>query len=172
MYLIKWPVSVYMYIYLICGKPIEENPFQFCAVIFVFHRYLPPECFVMGKVPPKISNKVDVWSVGVIFYQSLYGRKVTTNQHYTIQFGEIIFSFWKRLTANWMSVVFLKPFGHNQSQQDILQENTILKATEVHFPPKPVVTSEAKVFSFFLSLSHFLFFSFLFFSFLFLTARS
>ncbi|XP_030882339.1 serine/threonine-protein kinase tousled-like 1 [Leptonychotes weddellii] len=74
--------------------------------------YLPPECFVVGKEPPKISNKVDVWSVGVIFFQCLYGRK---------------------------------PFGHNQSQQDILQENTILKATEVQFPVKPVVSSEAKV---------------------------
>lgn len=39
----------------------------------------------------------------------------------------------------------LQPFGHNQSQQDILQENTILKATDVQFPPKPVVTPEAKV---------------------------
>lgn len=38
----------------------------------------------------------------------------------------------------------LQPFGHNQSQQDILQENTILKATDVQFPPKPVVTPEAK----------------------------
>lgn len=37
-----------------------------------------------------------------------------------------------------------QPFGHNQSQQDILQENTILKATDVQFPPKPVVTPEAK----------------------------
>lgn len=38
--------------------------------------YLPPECFVVGKNPPKISSKVDVWSVGVIFYQCLYGKKV------------------------------------------------------------------------------------------------
>ena len=46
------------------------------ADALVRFRYLPPECFVVGKEPPKISNKVDVWSVGVIFYQCLYGRKV------------------------------------------------------------------------------------------------
>uniref|UniRef100_A0A665UGK9 non-specific serine/threonine protein kinase n=1 Tax=Echeneis naucrates TaxID=173247 RepID=A0A665UGK9_ECHNA len=40
--------------------------------------YLPPECFVVGKEPPKISNKVDVWSVGVIFFQCLYGRKLNS----------------------------------------------------------------------------------------------
>lgn len=38
-----------------------------------------------------------------------------------------------------------QPFGHNQSQQDILQENTILKATEVQFPAKPQASTEAKV---------------------------
>ena len=38
--------------------------------------YLPPECFVVGKNPPKISSKVDVWSIGVIFYQCIYGKKV------------------------------------------------------------------------------------------------
>jgi len=34
--------------------------------------YLPPECFHVGQAP-RISSKVDVWSVGVIFYQMLYG---------------------------------------------------------------------------------------------------
>lgn len=33
------------------------------------NRYLPPECFVMGSSPPRISSKVDVWALGVIFYQ-------------------------------------------------------------------------------------------------------
>lgn len=38
--------------------------------------YLPPEVFVQGPNPPKISSKVDVWSVGCIFFQCIYGRKV------------------------------------------------------------------------------------------------
>jgi len=37
--------------------------------------YLPPECFRIGSVPPKISSKVDVWSTGVIFFQMLYGAR-------------------------------------------------------------------------------------------------
>lgn len=36
--------------------------------------YLPPECFQTSQ-PPRITNKVDVWSVGVVFYQLLYGRR-------------------------------------------------------------------------------------------------
>src|SRR5690348_5101647 len=48
--------------------------------------YLPPECFVgvggpsgssssSGTSVPRISSKVDVWSVGVIYYQMLYGKR-------------------------------------------------------------------------------------------------
>lgn len=51
--------------------------------------YLPPECFVVRPGGgPTISNRVDVWSVGVIFYQMLFGRR---------------------------------PFGHEQSQEQILR---------------------------------------------------
>jgi len=39
--------------------------------------YLPPECFVDAAQAeqPKISNKVDVWSTGVIFYELLFNRR-------------------------------------------------------------------------------------------------
>eukprot|EP00934_Nitzschia_sp_Nitz4_P008178 Nitzschia sp. Nitz4//scaffold89_size161592//76585//79225//NITZ4_002380-RA/size161592-snap-gene-0.175-mRNA-1//-1//CDS//3329559622//8168//frame0 len=36
--------------------------------------YLPPECFITTE-RVRISNKVDVWSIGVIFYQMLYGAR-------------------------------------------------------------------------------------------------
>lgn len=95
----------------------------------------------MGKDPPKISNKVDVWSVGVIFYQCLYGRKVTAMRYWYKTKIRCRFGCFE----HFFSPPVFQPFGHNLSQQDILQENTILKATEVHFPPKPTVTTDAKV---------------------------
>ncbi|BBN05720.1 tousled-like kinase [Marchantia polymorpha subsp. ruderalis] len=39
-----------------------------------------------------------------------------------------------------------RPFGHDQTQERILREDTIVKAHKVEFPPKPAVTSEAKDF--------------------------
>ena len=42
-----------------------------CLVRF---RYLPPECFATTGVP-RINDRVDVWSLGVIFYQMLYGKR-------------------------------------------------------------------------------------------------
>jgi tousled-like kinase len=75
--------------------------------------YLPPECFETGPAPPKISSKVDVWSVGVIFYQMVYGKR---------------------------------PFGHEQTQEQILQSGTIRDAKVVEFPSKPAISNEAKAF--------------------------
>eukprot|EP00249_Psilotum_nudum_P023657 c28945_g2_i2 orf=650-2620(+) len=74
--------------------------------------YLPPECFEVGKTP-LISSKVDVWSVGVMSYQMLFGKR---------------------------------PFGHDQTQERILREDTITKAHKVEFPSKPSVSNEAKDF--------------------------
>jgi len=75
--------------------------------------YLPPECFQMGSAV-RISNKVDVWSMGVILFQTLYGRR---------------------------------PFGEGQTQEQMLQHNTIAQAQAgVQFPPKPNVSTEAKAF--------------------------
>lgn len=37
--------------------------------------YLPPETFLVGDSAPSISSKVDVWALGVIFYEMLYGQK-------------------------------------------------------------------------------------------------
>lgn len=82
---------------------------------------------------------MDVWSVGIIFFQCLYGRKVR----------KPIYTWFYPISST--TVIFddlfppFQPFGHNQSQQDILQENTILKATDVQFPVKPVASNEAKV---------------------------
>ncbi|XP_058743172.1 serine/threonine-protein kinase TOUSLED isoform X2 [Vicia villosa] len=39
-----------------------------------------------------------------------------------------------------------RPFGHDQSQEKILREDTIINARKVEFPSKPTVSSEAKEF--------------------------
>lgn len=71
-----------------------------------------------------------MWSIGVILFQSIYGKKVV----WTI--GAILI---KPLSLS------LQPFGHNLSQASILEQHTMLNAREVEFPVKPQVSVEAKV---------------------------
>ena len=52
--------------------------------------YLPPETFKeVGNA--KINSKVDVWSVGVICYQCIYGRRVSLNS--------LIYFFLQKITV-------------------------------------------------------------------------
>ncbi len=37
--------------------------------------YLPPECFDTSRNPPGISSKVDIWSLGVILYELIFGAR-------------------------------------------------------------------------------------------------
>lgn len=48
-----------------------------------------------------------------------------------------------------------RPFGHDQTQERILREDTIIKARRVDFPSRPAVSNEAKVwFSFRTCVAH------------------
>lgn len=104
---------------------------------FLFPNYGSPLCY-LSLFWFLFCLQVDVWSVGVIFFQMLYGKKVNFCH----------FSCWSRkanigLLFHWLFI--FQPFGHNQTQAAILENNTILKAREVEFPAKPVVSNEAKV---------------------------
>jgi len=37
--------------------------------------YQAPECFELSVNKPQITQKVDIWSVGVIFYELIFGVK-------------------------------------------------------------------------------------------------
>lgn len=54
----------------------DESKIDLTSVGAGTYWYLPPECFENGyNRTPKISSKVDVWSIGVILFQMIYGKK-------------------------------------------------------------------------------------------------
>ena len=120
----------------------------------VFSWYFSFPFSAVNKITLSLSSfQVDVWSVGVIFFQMLYGKKVcpssSSNDEYL--FVGALPSDWIFQSRYWharvteTAVHVFQPFGHNQTQAAILENNTILKAREVDFPAKPVVSNEAKV---------------------------
>lgn len=49
-------------------------------------------------------------------------------------------------TPNYPQMLFgCRPFGEGQSQEKVLHENTMLRATHVTFPAKPPVSNDSKV---------------------------
>jgi len=57
----------------------------------------------------------------------------------------VLYWYFNFLEIDTWYIFYFQPFGHNQSQATIFEENTILKATEVQFANKPTVSNEAKV---------------------------
>ena len=69
----------------------------------------------------------------------------TTNDNSKTSCVLTVMLIMSQSVVDWHVYVLSQPFGHNLSQAAILEENTILKATDVEFPNKPPVTAEAKV---------------------------
>lgn len=124
---------------IFCG---QLKIFKFCVIFFTHMK---------NSFPYINSLSGQTKGVELVSYVTLTnGSKedeVTFYDTNTLKFFQFTFLIWIMFCGVSVRVLLfvLQPFGHNQSQQDILQENTILKATDVQFPPKPVVTPEAKV---------------------------
>ncbi|CAD8073629.1 unnamed protein product [Paramecium sonneborni] len=61
----------------LCKELEQENSqLEYSTQAVGTYWYLPPECFLQeNKSRLIISNKVDIWSIGVIFFEMLYGMK-------------------------------------------------------------------------------------------------
>ncbi|GMN46970.1 hypothetical protein TIFTF001_016139 [Ficus carica] len=87
-------------------------------------RYLPPECFELSKIP-LISSK--------LYYQPF----LTSSLFKQVDVWSAGILFYQMLFGK-------RPFGHDQTQERILREDTIIKARKVEFPSRPSVSNEAK----------------------------
>eukprot|EP00948_MAST-09A_sp_MAST-9A-sp1_P000768 g768.t1 len=84
--------------------------------------YLPPECF-QQNVPPKISSKVDVWSIGVIYFQMLFGVRpfgegMSQDKYFAHAMGERVVKFPAKIQVSESAKAFIrKCLTHNQAQR-------------------------------------------------------
>lgn len=89
-----------------------------------------------------------MWSVYCVLFLGIMINKMSVKEKERREKSSSSYSFVELILSCCKMVIwkfFLQPFGHNLSQAAILEENTILKATEVEFPSKPPVSGEAKV---------------------------
>lgn len=136
---------------MLCGRERTSQDLQQGGCVVCRGHFLPVfvrpkgrRCIHGFKIKKEVFNRS---------YAPLVGPPINGLIHPSKQYSSAKSSFYcpdvvdqaNATGTSFISCPFFQPFGHNQSQQDILQENTILKATDVQFPPKPVVTPEAKV---------------------------
>lgn len=54
----------------------EHTKIELTSIGVGTYWYLPPECFSHDKSGvPKISTKVDIWSLGVIYFEMIFGQR-------------------------------------------------------------------------------------------------
>ncbi|CAD8078674.1 unnamed protein product [Paramecium sonneborni] len=53
----------------------EDSQLEYKTQAIGTYWYSPPECFLQGNNALLISSKIDIWSIGVIFFEMLYGIK-------------------------------------------------------------------------------------------------
>ncbi|KAG6516787.1 hypothetical protein ZIOFF_027267 [Zingiber officinale] len=127
--------------------------------------YLPPECFDLSKTP-LISSKVSK-SEGIIIFASNSLRALAKKavpepnirrnskakncsllkhkDHADVEFFiETQVDVWSAGVILYQMLFGRRPFGHDQTQERILREDTIINARKVEFPSKPSVSNEAK----------------------------
>ncbi|TQD78790.1 hypothetical protein C1H46_035657 [Malus baccata] len=118
--------------------------------------YLPPECFELSKTP-LISSKIELVSPESSYLEKNLSESQTVSPltFILLNLGPKVFltvSLGKQVDV-WSAGILLyqmlfgrRPFGHDQTQERILREDTIIKARKVEFPSRPAISNEAKEF--------------------------
>ncbi|XP_074583069.1 serine/threonine-protein kinase TOUSLED-like isoform X2 [Curcuma longa] len=136
--------------------------------------YLPPECFDLSKTPLISSKVSKSEGIIIFASNSLREGPGKESMNLTLggfvkQGGKLFFIetqrscrpfdyhlsdaefFIETQVDVWSAGVILyqmlfgrRPFGHDQTQERILREDTIINARKVEFPSKPSVSNEAK----------------------------